>query len=240
MYEDGIISKHEAQQAIVFCNNSGPGFFVGMLGGYIFQDTVVGLVLYAIHILSAILCTYLFQPRAKDYTLKRINHEKKSFAQNFTQAISASCEAMLNVSALVVLFSIIISILDALKLFSALPQNIQALIFGSLELTSGIALTKNTVNSFAICAFLMGWGGLCVHLQAMAIWNKQGLSVRNYLPAKLLHGLLSAFLALSFMQGIVTFIITSLIFIIICGILRNFIKFGVEKRKDLLYNTSKR
>ena len=44
----------------------------------------------------------------------------------------------------------------------------------------------------------MGWGGLCVHLQAMALWGD--LRPRGYLAEKLLHGLLSAIFAVVFLH----------------------------------------
>ena len=49
----------------------------------------------------------------------------------------------------------------------------------------------------AACALLMGWGGLCVHFQAMSLWQTAGLRPHGYFSAKLLHGLLSAVLALA-------------------------------------------
>ena len=42
-----------------------------------------------------------------------------------------------------------------------------------------------------------GWGGLCVHFQAMSLWQTAGLRPHGYFSAKLLHGLLSAVLALA-------------------------------------------
>ncbi len=234
MYENAELQKHEAQQAIVFCNNSGPGFFVGMIGAYALGDSKLGLLLFSFHVASALICAYLFRTQSKNYCLKRLVITQKSFAERFSEAISASCEAMLSVSALVVLFSILLSIVTSSGLLSALPAWLKALIFGSLELTSGIALAK---GEFVVCAFLMGWGGVCVHLQAMSLWKKHGLTVRNYLLSKLMHGLISALFAAAYLRGAVIFTSTVLVFIIVCILLRNFLKFGVEKRRKMLYNS---
>ncbi len=233
MYEDGMIKKSNAEQAIVFCNNSGPGFFVGMIGGLL-CDVRLGLVLYMIHVLSALICVYIFRPAKKSYAIKRIA-PASSFAERFTNAVTASCIAMLNVCALVVLFSIFMSVINLIPL--TVPSTAKALIFGSLELTSGITLCE---GNFVLCAFLMGWGGLCVHLQAMSLWKKQNLTVKNYVPSKLLHGLLSAAFALAWQRGFLFFALCFLVFTVICIIVKNFMKFGVEKKENMLYNTCER
>jgi len=234
MYENGEMEKNEAQQAIVFCNNSGPGFFVGMIGSCVLFDVKLGLVLYLIHIMSALVCAYIFRPKEKSYTLKRIA-SSDCFSERFTNAVTASCNAMLNVCALVVLFSVWMSIINLIEF--SLPSEIKALILGALELTSGISMSE---GNFVLCAFLMGWGGLCVHLQAMSLWKKQNLIVKKYFHSKLLHGIVSAALALVWQQSVMLFIVGFIILSIICLMIQFFIKNGVEKKKKMLYNTLER
>lgn len=78
-----------------------------------------------------------------------------------------------------------------------LPNRLaEALACGALELSSGILLLSGP-GAEAACALLMGWGGLCVHFQAMSLWQTAGLRPHGYFSAKLLHGLLSAVLALA-------------------------------------------
>ena len=45
-----------------------------------------------------------------------------------------------------------------------------------------------------MAAFMLGWAGVSVHLQVLAFLGDSGLSLRTYLPGKLLHGGLSALL----------------------------------------------
>ncbi len=234
MYEDGSIEKHEAQQAIVYCNNSGPGFFIGMIGSIVLHNVKLGVILYVIHVLSAIFCVYIFKSPEKPYIIRR-TPEPVGFAQRFTNAVSASCEGMLNVCALVVLFSCLMSVINQIPI--SLPYEVRALLFGSLELTSGISMCA---DSFVLCSFLMGWGGLCVHLQAMSLWKKQGLNVKNYFSSKLLHGVISAAFARAYLHSAVFFGAVILLFIAIYGVMRNYIKIGVEKKENMLYNTFER
>jgi len=51
----GLIGRDEASRLLVFCNNSGPAFIVGAAGIGVFSSTAVGFLLYAVHILAALI-----------------------------------------------------------------------------------------------------------------------------------------------------------------------------------------
>ena len=55
LYRAGALSKAEAERALCFCNNSGPGFFAGLIGAAVLGDVRRGLILYGLHALSALL-----------------------------------------------------------------------------------------------------------------------------------------------------------------------------------------
>lgn len=189
-YENGQLSKDDAQNALRICNNSGPGFFLAVIGGTVLQDGKMGLLLYLIHAISSLLCASLWsQSTEKRLILRRIP-QKSPFPQQFQQALTSACTAMLQVCGLVILFSAVLSLLRPL-----LPHSLLPLVSGGLELTSGVLSLQGHPLAFVLCALLMGWGGLCVHLQAMSLWQGVGLQCKGYFLHKLLHALLSALLA---------------------------------------------
>ena len=55
LYRAGALSKAEAERALCFCNNYGPGFFAGLIGAAVLGDVRRGLILYGLHALSALL-----------------------------------------------------------------------------------------------------------------------------------------------------------------------------------------
>ena len=160
LYRAGALSKAEAERALCFCNNSGPGFFAGLIGTTVLGDVRRGLILYGLHALAALLTGLLLPGSAPPAALRTVRREKP-------------------------------------VLSSLLPNRLaEALACGALELSSGILLLSGH-GAEAACALLMGWGGLCVHFQAMSLWQTAGLRPHGYFSAKLLHGLLSAVLALA-------------------------------------------
>ena len=63
LYRAGALSKAEAERALCFCNNSGPGFFAGLIGAAVLGDVRRGLILYGLHALSALMTTTMQEMR---------------------------------------------------------------------------------------------------------------------------------------------------------------------------------
>lgn len=223
LYENGTISKQDAQRALRFCNNSGPGFFIGIVGGVIFRNVFTGLLLYIFHILSAILCGMFFSEQDSRTQIRKIPQSAISFSQLFLTSIGDTCTVLLQLSGMIVTFSLFSTFLSVLKI-SALPDILQALILGTLEITTGILHLSDSSLCLIAAAFLMSWGGLCVHMQAKNIWNKAGLKVYGYYSSKLLQGVLSALFALSYIKASPLYLTISAIFSLICIIFPYFRK----------------
>ena len=211
LYEGGLITKKDANRSLLFCNNSGPAFFVAVLGSAVLEDVRLGLILFLIHILAALLVGRLFCTDALHAVkTKELPKEELPASGLFLDAISSSCTALLQISGLIVFFSVILSLLESAGLFTFIEkfallgltgEEYCALISGTLELTGGILQVRDSPNAAVLAAFIMGWGGLCVHFQAMSLWHKASLHPRGYFLSKLLHGLISAVLAYCFLQN---------------------------------------
>ena len=111
LYENGQLSKHEAERALRICNNSGPGFFVAVVGGAVLHSRTLGLVLYGIHILSALLCAAVWNDTASSRLVLHRVPQKVGFPQRFQQALEGACTAMLQVCGLVIVFSVVLALL---------------------------------------------------------------------------------------------------------------------------------
>lgn len=199
VYRQGGIRKSEAERTICFCNNSGPAFFLGVIGSCVLGSVRQGFLLYLIHVLAALLTgIFLSEPTA---AVRYAPRETKPtpFGTALVDAITESCRTILQISAFVVFFSVFLHLMRRHGVCPALPHLGQAasegLLFGLLELSCGVLRLSGLPNALPLCAFLTGWGGLCVHFQALSLWQSAGLSPQGYFAHKALHGLLSAFFA---------------------------------------------
>lgn len=206
-YEAGGLSKQEAGKALLFCNNSGPGFFIAVVGTAVLGSVEMGLMLYLIHIFSALLVGRLFaNGNPSPVKIKRIPSKSSGFPGQFIDAVSESCAALLKICGFILFFSVLLAMTEAAGWIHLLHRfipfvnesELAALLYGALELTGGILRLSQSTQPFIWAAFFMGWGGFCIHFQAMSLWQGAGLRPKGYFLSKLLHGGFSALLASCF------------------------------------------
>ena len=72
----GARTREQAERALAFCNNSGPAFLVGAAGVGVFHSAGYGLLLYGVHVLSAVIVGMLFA-RAAAAFCRRIGRRSR-------------------------------------------------------------------------------------------------------------------------------------------------------------------
>ena len=192
----GEISAEEAERLLLFCNNSGPAFLVGAIGGGVFGSAHAGLLLYLAHALAAVLTGLLFRQKRPCGGAAQIP-PPKPFSAVFPAAVRDAVGAILNVCGFVVCFSVLLGLLESWGLYALLPDApaSRALVSGFLELGSAVAPLRAlpcTPSSLALAALLVGWGGLSVHCQTAALFADAPLSLRRHSLGRLCSALLSA------------------------------------------------
>ncbi len=191
------ISQEEAQQLLSFCNNAGPGFILGFCGAGVFQSTRTGAYLYLVHVASALLAGILLHRTPESISPpKRESTPPLSFFSAFPQAVTSSFAGIWNVCGFVILFMVLLRIVSFFPPLAALSGAPRACLFGFLELTNGIAAVPKTREGFIACAAILGWGGLSVHAQSLAVLEGTRLSTARYFLGKALQALVSIPLAL--------------------------------------------
>ena len=210
LVRDGLLSREEAERLLPCCNNTGPAFIIGAAGSAVFGSAAVGLGLYLCHILAAVTLLLLFgrssvpAETAPSHTLPR-----QDFADAFPVCVRTAAASTVNICAFVVFFSVLTALLSAAGVFSALTaavalhfgtelQFARALITGLLELGSGIASMSGLApepRNLALCAFLLGFGGLSVHSQTLSILSGTKIRCARHFVGRILHGALSALYA---------------------------------------------
>lgn len=204
LYRTGQLGKEEAQRLITFCNNTGPGFFFGMIGAVVFQSAGVCAALFVIHILAAILTGLLLavpDVRKRAPLSNQIRQTPETLSESLRRAFFSTAQ----LCGYVVFFSVVLAILLALPPVvwlmgrAFLPgDRISAIISAAVDLPNGIAAIArlgSPVERFFLCTAAIGWGGLCVHMQAAGLWQRAGLEPKGYYRGKLLHAAISAALA---------------------------------------------
>ena len=185
LYGRGEIAREEAEQLLAFCNNSGPGFFLGVCGTAVFGSARAGAYLYLIHVGAALVTGVLLRRNLGLPRRKAVSRQRAPFdlAAALPAAVQGSFAAVGSVSAFVIFFMV-------------LPPLPRAALFGFMEMTNGVNALPATRTGFVLCAAIMNWGGLSVQAQTCAMLAGSALSARRCVIGKAVQALAGVPLAL--------------------------------------------
>ncbi len=204
LYASGQCTKCEAERMTAFCNNSGPLFVIAVVGQSFLGNARFGYILYASHILSAVLVGLIFRfykgsDNPKPLTLPS---SPKIGIKNATlglgSVIDNSVFSTLKVCGFVLFFAVLTKAIPA----SALTP----VIYSFFEITGGINLLSQLEMDLSIklgvISFFLAFSGLSVVFQVSSIISPHGISLTPYICGKIIQGLLSFFITLILVKNI--------------------------------------
>lgn len=189
LYSKNKINWQTAHILLGYCNNAGPAFIFG-IAGTAFTSPFVPVVLWIIHILSAIGTGFLL-PKPELTEISVTAESRTSLAQ----AMKSSISACTSVCSWVIIFKILLSYLH-IWFKSLLLRPVGIILTGILELSNGcIAATQiaNPLLRFILITVFLAFGGLCVLFQTTSVTGTLGIGL--YMHGKLIQTCISFVLA---------------------------------------------
>ena len=200
LYGKGLLTYNEAFSLLSFSMIA-----CSMLGcpkaGYILLFSTIFS-----NIASGILICRIFKP-SKKYALYACKTQYMSAGEILTESIKNSLDAVLKLGGYIIFFSVFTQILVQAHIFSLLskfmplPNDIaESILTGIIEMTCGLKKVSllNTAISIKIIlsAFLLSFGGFCVHFQSYEFFKDiPNSSLLKFSFFKLVNGILSAAVA---------------------------------------------
>ncbi len=204
LYESGYLTKTEAERLCAFCNNSGPLFIIGSVGAAIYGNVMLGVMIYIVHIIASLTVGVIFRFYKKSsYAAPPtvMTTPARSVGEVISISLNNAVSTMLTVCGAVVFFSIAGRLLLDLM---PLEDVMYALAAGFLEFVNGtVAVSQLDIEmskKLIMTAFIVGFAGMSVHAQVIAVIAKYGFSLLPYFAGKLLHGLLAALYTLIYLH----------------------------------------
>lgn len=184
-YKQGSITKKDAERILGFCNNAGPSFIFGMVGG-VLKDHRLCLLLWFGIILSSIIVGVILPGKSRVGC--RLQTQKSiTLTDGLENAVQICCK----LTGWVILFRSILSVAEKWLLYR-LPSIWNTGIAGFLELSNGcvrLETVAHPLTRFLLCGAMLCFGGMCVHLQTKSV--TEGLSLKYYFVGKTLQMLIS-------------------------------------------------
>jgi len=202
------ISRAEAVSLLPFCNQAGAAFLVGTVGEALLGDVRKGYSLLFAQTATAWICVCLTaHERSRGNKKEAVGGIcEVSIFSALTEAVRESVFAMLGVCGSIVFFSLVSTALfDTLRsLGLSLGGVLCTVIGGFLEISCGFVSLSEIVLSeegvLCLGGMILGFGGICVFMQAMERTEKICCSPRKYFEGKLLSGAICPLLALAFFR----------------------------------------
>jgi sporulation integral membrane protein YlbJ len=210
LYDGNVILKDEAQRLLYFTNNCGPMFILGTVAIGMYGIKELGILLLISHyagsisigILTGIISRksksnkYSYRPRTQNQ--KASQKQGHSLGEIISDSIKKSTDLILVIGGFIILFSVLI---ETLKHTIFLRNNVfSCFLLGSFEMTNGVYGAKFLESSLLLKAvlssFVIGFGGLSITLQTLTLLKNTDLKIKNYIFAKIIHGIFSSIFCL--------------------------------------------
>ena len=198
----GAMEKRDAQRMLGIVSFCGPSFLFGVIGR-LFSPREAAL-LFCIQLETAVLVAMVWPSPARS----RFRGDGMA-PVSLTEAIKRATGSMAAVCGWVMLAGVLTGFLR--KWLFILPEGLQAVLSGALELTNGVfsleAIPAGPLR-LMVCAGFVCFGGVSVLLQIGGLASSAGLSIATCIAQKVCQGLLAVpltWLVLQFGPGVLLF-----------------------------------
>lgn len=203
--ETGAIDRDQATKMSVLCSSSGPLFILGSVGGGMFENAKIGMILLCSHFFAIIISGMALRFYKPSRSCSPLPPTRKIdnllYESMYSSVLSALCVG--GFVAVFYTFAVLLSDynllfpLSALCTFFGMPEKSAAgFARGIVEMTGGCSLlaADPAPLNVALCAFLITFGGISILFQQICYLKKAKVKLGFFLPVKVLQALLAALL----------------------------------------------
>ncbi len=179
LYSNEDIDSETAKRLLRFNVNGGAAFIITATGTSVLKSQKAGIILFASTTAAALLIAFL-----SSFHYKKINYPvpgycSLSLGEALNKSTENSIQAVLNITAYIVLFSAISNILT-----------IHQPLIPIFEITNGI-VENFRIFTLPELAGLLSFAGLCIHFQLLSVIKKIGMHYFDFFIWRVFHSVLS-------------------------------------------------
>ena len=202
LLEEGRITREQAGRMLLFCVNPGLAFTVTFLGAGLFGSARLGWLLF-LSVAAPGLLLGMIAAIGAPVPEREAAGGGGSRPAALMRSVTDSARSVLMMCACIVLFAGFAAILHSLGVFQGAvrmlsripvfsPMEWAAVLSFLLEVTGGVGDAARLSVSPTFYAFGLAFGGLCVHMQVFAFFDRLPVKLWRFWLFRLLHGLLAA------------------------------------------------
>ena len=187
LVQQKLMPRDVAGRMLRCCVNPGPAFLILAVGQSMFGSRHIGAMLLVSQVFSSLILCALLCRSVKKNAPASSTTRLDSLTDAFVAAVSGAASAVLTIFAFVLAFSVIFSLINAidprLKPLAAV-----------LEVTLGCTAAAQLGGKIGLVllAFFIGFGGLSVCFQVLALARQASIPTNGFWRARILAGLINA------------------------------------------------
>ncbi len=203
LYENGKISKSEAQSLLGFCNNIGPAYFLGIILPLLsecgFNDKLPFIFgMYGIPAVYGIILSHIYFKKKKTANTDRLNHTQNTTSPTPSLPAVLKRACLENTQSLILLGGYI-TFANTFRVsldFVPISSNTKAVISSFIEIIGGVqaVFTTSLTNEVKVLCIMTAlcFSGISCFLQTSCFLESAKLSIANYLKHKVIITIISA------------------------------------------------
>lgn len=238
--KQGLCTKVEAERLLAFTNSADPLFIFGAVAVGMFGQPALGAALALAHYTSGLTVGLIYRfygrsqdapavsapssshvslaRRAMDELYRARLEDGRPMGRVVNEAISESIATLFMIMSFIVLFAVVLKVMDAAGILSALGAPLGAVyqwlgmstklvdptLRGLLEIDLGSAAAAAAhaplLQTLMVVSGIIAWSGLSVHGQVASVLTGTDISMKPYFVARFLHAVLAALFTVVFVQ----------------------------------------
>lgn len=185
-YKSGFIDKKQGENMLAFCVNSGPAFIIIGVGSSILNCKELGVMLFISNFLASCIIAFVLRfQNEKCFTVETKKSKEQPISDVFVESTAKASSSIIGICGFVILFSTLIEVLKTLPILNSIKNVLCSL----LEITNGTIICDKNIY---LIAFLLGFGGICVHFQILSVTKNLKPNYLKFLIFRCIHGVLTA------------------------------------------------
>ena len=217
LYEQGMLTKTEAERTIALASTAGPAFILSVVAGEMLKSPQFGALLWGCYILSSIVTCQLSSFIAAGHALGEsrkkttMHFKQQSPSQIFVDSVRDCAVSLWGVGSFIIFFGTVVALCQSIGLFSMLarpvavilkplgfsPQLAEPLLKGITEITEGCnavcALALPDVQKLPILCAIISFGGFSALAQNYLFARKCGIRIARLALYYTIQGTLGLF-----------------------------------------------
>ena len=212
-FEQGKITRQQAQKMLSFCSISGPMFMIGTVGVGIFKSFKMGVVILASNVIAALINGLIYKSKCDNNLKESCEYSGRKKEVFLSDIMYDSLISILMVGGFIVLSFLIIDSLSQSNILPILsntissvclnkvnPQIVQSILSGFIEITRGVIDIKATNINIKIATVLtsglIGFGGLSIMMQSVAFLKKLNMKFKDMFLQKITQGIIATLISI--------------------------------------------